>query len=336
MTAPTASDAPILVTGATGTTGSRVVAALRRGDAPVRAASRTPVPSDDPGVTPVRFSWEDPTTWDPALDGARGVYVLGPLTSAAPDAVLLPFVDRARALGVGRIVLLSGSPIAAGDPGLGRVHAALAAGPPGWAVLRPTWFAQNLVDVDHHVGGAVAAGEEIVTATGTGRIGFVDAADIAAVAARALLDPEPHDTDHLITGPEALSYDDVAEILSVARGREVRHRAVREPEAADAMAATGMPREYAGILAAMETAIAEGSEDRTTDTVLRVTGRAPRGVAEVVVEHVASGGVTGRGSADGSPERSALRPSSGTGTGPGADAVAARAATADPRGTVVR
>ncbi|WP_017574611.1 Rossmann-fold NAD(P)-binding domain-containing protein [Nocardiopsis kunsanensis] len=61
-------------------------------------------------------------------------------------------------------------------------------------------------------------GEKIVSATGTGRVAFVAADDIADVAVAALIDPVPHNTDHIITGPEALSYDEVAAILGEVTG----------------------------------------------------------------------------------------------------------------------
>lgn len=300
MTVPSAADStlpddgkPVLVLGSTGTTGRRVVAGLRAEGVPVRAATRSPGRSSDPGVEPVQFDWDDPAQHDDALRGARAAYILGPLVSAAPDQVLVPFVDRALAAGVRRLVLLSGSPIEPGDPGLGQVHVHLASSGAEWAVLRPTWFAQNMLDPAHHVGAAVLAGGDIVTATGRGRVGFVDAADIAAVAVRALLDPVSHDTDHLITGPEALSYDDVATLSRAATGRDVRHRAVSAEAAENHMVDAGMPREYAAVLAAMEVAIAGGAEERITDTVLRVTGRSPQPLADVFAEAFSEVSATG-------------------------------------------
>lgn len=122
---------------------------------------------------------------------------------------------------------------------------------------------------DHPVARGVRAGE-IVTATGTGRVGFVDADDIAAVAVRALTDEQPHNTDHLITGPQALSYHEAAEIIGDVTGRPVTHRAVDAPELLERLSA--YPPEFAAILAALDVAIADGAEDRVTDTVARVTG----------------------------------------------------------------
>ena len=79
---------------------------------------------------------------------------------------------------------------------------------PEWTVLRPSWFMQNFTG-DHLVAQGVRDGE-IVTATGDGRVAFVDAADIAAVAGRALIDDEPHNAEYILTGPDALSYEDAA------------------------------------------------------------------------------------------------------------------------------
>lgn len=90
----------------------------------------------------------------------------------------------------------------------------------GQAAGQPSWFMQNFT-ADHPVAHGIRATGEIVTATGDGRVGFIDAEDIAAVAARALLDDRPH-TEHLITGPEALGYADVARIVTEVLGRPVR------------------------------------------------------------------------------------------------------------------
>lgn len=123
------------------------------------------------------------------------------------------------------------------------------------------------------------AGDGSVTATGDGGVAFVDAADIAAVAVHALLDEAAPNDDLIVTGPDALSYDDAASVLARATGRPVRHRASTPGVAVEFMAAAGLPRELAELLATMETAIAAGSEERVTDTVERLTGRRPRDLA---------------------------------------------------------
>lgn len=268
-----------LVTGATGTTGSRTTAALAAAGHPVRAASRRATPL--PGTRPVRFDWYDPTTHADALAGAERLYLVPPVGDPDPAAVMLPFLRQARAAGARRAVLLSSSAIPEGGPGVGVVHQALAGLFDEWAVLRPSWFMQNFTGAHVHADSIRAHGV-IRTATGTGRVGFVDADDIAAVAARALTDDRSPDTDLVLTGPETLGYDDIAAVVTDVTGRTVVHQRLTYEEMRDRLAAA-MPPEFAAMLAGMDRAIADGAEDRTTDTVQRLTGRPPnsfRTVAE--------------------------------------------------------
>lgn len=260
-----------LVIGATGTTGSRVVSRLAAGGHRVKAAGRrAPTVAGSHGV---RFDWADPTTFDEALSGTDRVYLIPPIGSSEPAAAMLPFLGRARTAGVRRAVLLSSSAIPAGGPATGRIHEALPGLFDEWAVLRPSWFMQNFTG-DHPHARSIRAEGTVSTATGAGRVGFVDADDIAAVAVHALTDDRAPNTDLVITGPQALSYDDIAAVVTGVTGRKVTHRRLTYEQMRDRLAPT-MPVEFAAMLAGLDRAIAEGSEDRTTDTVHRLTGRPP-------------------------------------------------------------
>ncbi|MDU0257644.1 NmrA family NAD(P)-binding protein [Streptomyces sp. PU10] len=260
-----------LVIGATGTTGSRSAAQLTAAGHRVRAASRRAVPVA--GAEPVRFDWYDPATHAAALDGVDRVYLVPPVGDSDPAATMLPFLRRARTAGVRRAVLLSSSAIPEGGPAVGTVHRAL----PGlfgqWAVLRPSWFMQNFTGTHAHARGIRDDGV-IRTATASGRVGFVDAEDIAAVAVRALTDEQAPNTDLVLTGPEALSHDDIAAVVTEVTGRSVTHCRLSYEQMRDRLAAE-VPREFAAMLAGLDRAIADGAEDRVTDTVQRVTGRPP-------------------------------------------------------------
>ncbi|MFB7498805.1 NAD(P)H-binding protein [Streptomyces sp. NPDC056161] len=261
-----------LVIGATGTTGGRTAARLTAAGHRVRAASRRASPV--PGAEPVRFDWYEPATHAAALDGTDRVYLVPPLGDADPAAVMLPFLRRARAAGVRRAVLLSASAVPAGGPAVGLVHQALPGLFDEWAVLRPSWFMQNFTGSHAHAL-SIRADGTIWTATGDGRVGFVDAEDIAAVAAHALTDEHVPGTDLVLTGPQALSHDDIAAALTEVTGRRVVHRRLSHDRMRDRLAAH-VPMDFAVLLADMDLAIAEGSEDRVTDTVRRVTGRPAR------------------------------------------------------------
>ncbi|MGW0909511.1 NmrA family NAD(P)-binding protein [Streptomyces sp. NPDC002853] len=261
-----------LVIGATGTTGSRTAAQLSAVGHRVKAASRRAV--DVPGAEPVAFDWYEPATHAAALDGADRVYLIPPVGDADPAAVMLPFLQQAHTAGVHRAVLLSSSAIPEGGPAVGRVHQALPDLFEHWAVLRPSWFMQNFTGTHAH---AVSIREEgaIWTATGSGRVGFVDVEDIAAVAAHALTDEHAPNTDLVLTGPEALSYDDIAATITQVAGRPVNHHRLSYEQMRDRLTAQ-VPLEFASMLAGMDRAIAEGAEDRITDTVQRLTGRPAR------------------------------------------------------------
>ena len=261
-----------LVIGASGTTGRRVVARLVATGHGAKAASRhaTPVP----GAAPVRFDWHDPSTHADALAGADRVYLIPPPADSDPAAVMVPFLRQARAAGVHRAVLLSSSAIPEGGPAVGSVHRALPDLIEQWAVLRPSWFMQNFTGTHAHALSIREHGS-ILTATGSGRVGFIDAEDIAAVAVQALTGEHAPDTDLILTGPEALSYDDIAAIMTKVTGRLVVHRSLSYEQMRDRLAAE-IPEEFAAMLADLDRAIAAGSEDRVTDSVQRLTGRPAR------------------------------------------------------------
>ncbi|VEG50844.1 NmrA family protein [Mycolicibacterium chitae] len=221
----------------------------------------------------MRFDWADRDTHKVALDGAAAVYLVAPIGAADPAPMVELFLQDAVDLGVRRVIALSSSALPEGAPGLGQVHHLVRTMMPEWAVLRPSWFMQNFTG-DHVVAQGVRRGV-IVTATGTGRIAFVDAGDIAAVAVRALTDDVPHNTEHLITGPQALSYADTTLVVSEFVDHPVRHRPVSAATFAALLTGSGVPADFAEILAALDTEIAGGAEDRLTDTVFEVTGRAP-------------------------------------------------------------
>ncbi|WP_221358499.1 NAD(P)H-binding protein [Streptomyces beigongshangae] len=272
MTGAGAGTGVALVLGATGTTGSRVVPRLTARGHRVRAASRRAVPVG--GAEAVRFDWYDPATYAAALDGADRAYLVAPVDSASPADVMLPFLEQARAAGLRRAVLLSSSAVPAGGPAVGQVHRALPGLFDEWAVLRPSWFMQNFTG-DHMHARSIREEGVIMTAAGEGRVAFVDADDIAAVAVHALTDVRAPGTDLVVTGPQALSHADVAAVLTEVTGRAVVHRSLTYEEMRDRLAAS-MPVEYAAMLAGMDRANGEGAEDRTTDTVRRLTGRPPR------------------------------------------------------------
>lgn len=257
----------VLITGGTGKTGSRLALALHKRGLEARIASRSAG-----GEGAVRFDWRDETTFAAALDGVSAIYLVAPTDTSEPLDVMRPFLDRALQTGVERFVLLSASSLEAGGPMMGAVDAFLRERAPEWMTLRPTWFMQNFSEGPHRV--TIRDENAIYSATENGRVPFIDAADIAAVAAAALLGSLPN-RDAILTGPQTLSYDEVAAILSQISGRSIAHYRLSESELSARYEAQGLPPQYAPILAKMDTSIARGAENRVTDEVKTITGQAP-------------------------------------------------------------
>ena len=268
----------ILVTGGTGKTGRRVAEQLRSIWGVPRIATRNPHHE-----THVRFDWSDASTFAEAFENVGAVYLVAPTDTVESLEAMQPALEAALQAGVKRFVLLSASSLEEGGPMMGKVHSWLRHNAPEWVVLRPTWFMQNFSELHHR--DPIREESALYTATGDGRIGFIDAADIAASAAAVLVAPHVENTDYILTGPEAMSYDGVAASLSRQLGRQVHHHRLTVPGLTARHREQGLPEDYARTLAAMDGAIAGGSEDRVTDNVRKLTGRAPMAFADFVQQN---------------------------------------------------
>ncbi|MBB3086936.1 SDR family oxidoreductase [Geodermatophilus sabuli] len=255
---------PVLVLGATGITGRRVVHALREAGTEVRAASRS---------SGTRFDWSAPETWEPALAGIRGLYLMAPDGVPVDPRLVTLAVDS----GVLRVVLLSSGAVEEmGDARLLDAERVVRECGAEWTVLRPSWFDQ---DFDEGVfRDAVLAGE-LALPLGDLRQAFVDAADIAAVAAVALTADGHAGRTYEVQGPDALTFAEAAAAIAAASGRPVRFAGDPDEYRAAHLALGRDPTEVEGELAAFAALRARG-HDEPGDVVRRVTGRAPTGFEE--------------------------------------------------------
>jgi festuclavine dehydrogenase len=99
--------------------------------------------------------------------------------------------------------------------------------------------------------------------------------DIANVAAHLLTAAEAPNQDYLVVGPELLSYDDIAAILSEVLGRTITHIGMSPAEQAAVHVGLGCPKDFAELLVSLDLRIAEGKEAHSDDSVERVTGQKP-------------------------------------------------------------
>lgn len=273
----------ILVAGATGTVGSSVVRELlARGVAP-RAFVRDPrkgreVLGGEVGLAEGDF--DRPETIDAALEGADRLFIL---TASTPrlrehERNLLEAAIRARV----RVVKLSWlaadeqSPLVTGRWHRESERNLERSGLP-YTILRPASFMQNFFLMINHGTFATAAED--------GKVGMVDAGDIGAVAAVTLTEEGHEAKTYPITGPEALSFDEAAKILSDAAGVDIRHIRVSQDDLRNALRQMTGEDWLGELLGALHAVDAAGHEATVTDAVRKITGREARSLSDFARDH---------------------------------------------------
>lgn len=266
-------DELILVLGGTGTTGRRLTRRLRDAGAAVKAVSRRSVP---------RFDWSDSATWEEAVTGATRMYLMTPHGQPVEPAFVRHVVEQ----GVRHIVLLSSRGIEVmGDERLLAAERTVRDSGADWTIMRPDWFNQNF-DEGFFCPAVLAGG--LAVPLGEARQVFVDADDIAAVAAAVLTEGGHAGRSYEVTGPDPLTFADALEIIGAVSGRSIRYGGT----AADYMeqqTALGMSEEQTRQEIAAFTALRDLGDQVPTDTVSRVTGRPPKDFRAYAVEASARG-----------------------------------------------
>src|SRR5919206_1104554 len=272
----------LLVTGATGTTGSEVLRALKDRQVPARALVRDETKAHhlrDLGFEPATGDLGDPRTLRPALEGVERAYLVspaGPMQSELEQT----FIETAKEAGVKHIVKLS---VIGANPEAplrfarshGKVEHALKESGIAWTMLRPTAFMQN----------TLAWGPQVHDGTfyspvPDAAVSVVDARDVAEVAAAALTDPAHEGRSYGLSGPEAVSYRDQARRLFGAAGREVTVEEIPIEALKRELVRAGVPPWNAEGLAELMELYAGGGAQTVTSGIKDALGREPRDLDE--------------------------------------------------------
>jgi len=259
----------VLVTGVRGKTGVPLAELLvARPEVEVLGGSSDPSTVTMDGVRPTAFSWDDAAGWVAATDGLDAAYVVRPDRADAPELIASLLAVMAPRT---RVVLLSEQDAdSVGPDGWApRCEQAVRGSRSDWTILRPSWFMQVFTDPRFYRDD-VRSGELPFSSAGA-RVAWIDARDIAGVAARALLEDGHSGVVYELSGPEALSLTRTAELLSIAVGRPVTHREVTIDEAVTDT--DGFERELFEVTLER---VHAGTFAVVTDTVERVTGRPAR------------------------------------------------------------
>lgn len=279
----------ILVTGATGNIGSEIVRELRDRGAPVRAFVRDPDKArrrlgEELDVASGDFA--DPASIRRALDGVKQVLLSVPNGPRQVEHEV-NVINAAASAGVGRIVKLStvgaeiGSPAAFWDwHGRSEQHLRVSAVPA--VILRSNFYMSNLLASAEQI----RRDARLYAPADQSRIAMIDPRDVGAVAAGVLTGRGHEGQTYVLTGPEAITFGDIASQLSATTGRRVEFVDVPDEAARAGMVAAGMPDWFAESLVTVFVMLRQGAAEQKTDTVERLTGRQPRSFAEFAGDHI--------------------------------------------------
>ena len=276
----------VLVTGAVGNVGREVVRAVHARGLTARVADLSVSAIRQMhglDVDAVRLDYDDPSTFEHALDGCSELFLVRPPAVACMESTLLPFIDVALVKGIEHIVFLSA--LGAATNKLVPHHAVeqhLGESNVSYTLLRPSFFSQNLGAAYRE---DIAQDGRLFLPAGRGRVAFVDIRDVAEVAAIILEDPEPHrGAAYTCTGPEAFSFEETARLMTDVIRRPIRYECASLAGYVRHLSERGLSLAQIAVQTVLHVGLRFGQNERIDPTLERLLGHRPRTLATYVRE----------------------------------------------------
>ncbi len=278
----------ILLTGITGTCGRAILTVLGERQIPVRALVRDLDKVTDlsmPGLEIVQGDLEDESSIESALQGVDRAFLVM-ANSEQQLANEKRFIDVAKRREVSHLVKLSASGADVKSSALlKRVHGEaeeyLARSGMNYTHIRPNFFMQNIL----HCAASIVAEDRFYLPLGEGRTGIIDVADVADVVVTVLTESGHKGQTYYITGPEILSFYDLAEQMSEVLGRKITYVDLPAQEFRSQLLNWGSSDWYVNAVMALFELMAQDTAASVTDTCRELCGRAPRSFRSFVQQH---------------------------------------------------
>jgi uncharacterized protein YbjT (DUF2867 family) len=266
----------IVVIGGTGKTGRKVVEGLTELGHNVRIGSRNGTP---------KFHWEDPTTYALALEGMDKAYIVFYPDLAVPTAkkAISDFTETALQKGLEKVVLLSGK----GEKNAEECEEIVACSGLNYTIVRASWFNQNFSESLFLP--SILAGH-VALPMPEAQIPFVDVADIAEVAIKALTDDSFNGQTLTVTGPRKLTFEQAVQTIAQATNREIKYEAVSLDDFTDSLKQMGLPNDVIWLFGYLfEEVVGNPNNQEVFEDVEKVLGRKAIDFAEYVEKATKTG-----------------------------------------------
>ncbi len=278
----------LLITGATGHNGSEIIKRLSAAGIGARAMTRNPSKAPQlEGIEWVEGSFDDKASLVAAMQDVDRVFIVLPVSPNMVEQASNA-IAAAQQTGVQQIVKLSGFGASSDSPSeIIRMHGEsdelIKNSGLAWTLLQPNSFFQNILGFI----ATIRDQNSFYLPMKDGSQSLIDVRDIADVAVAVLTGEGHENKTYRLSGPEALNFNEVADILSDVLGRQIQYVDVPPEAARQAMRDMGMSEWTAGALAEILVVFAEGHHNEVTSTVEEVSGHAPRSFRTFVEDHKA-------------------------------------------------
>ena len=261
----------ILILGATGTVGSAIVNELQNQNRSFYVGVRNP---EKLAHLPQRIiDYSQPEGFATALEGIKGLFMVAPSFSHGQiEKAFQQLVQTAKEIGVEHIIYLSAFGAEQNPEGSHRQielmveHTGIA-----YTFLRPNFFMQNFTTLER----SNLEKGIIYLPTGDGKASYIDVRDIAKVFATTILNPDHYNKAYPLTGGEALTSSQIAQLFTQHSGKAVQHVDPNEEEYAAALRQYGLDEAGVQMNLFLYSFIKNGYVQIVLPTIEQITGQAP-------------------------------------------------------------
>lgn len=278
----------ILVIGGTGNIGYPLIKYLNQKNISVIAGSHNPNKAADKfqnlnHVTVKDFDFLDSSTFESAFNGVNKVFFVRPPQLANPQKDMLPFLKYAQQQKIDQIVFISllGVEKNPMTPHHQIEQMILDLNLP-YTFIRPSFFMQNL-DTTHQLD--IQKNHDLFIPAGNSRTSFIDTRDIGEIAGIALLNDKYLYQKLNITGPMALSYQEIAQIMTQVLGTTITYSKPSLWKFRKIMLQRGMKKDFVNVMVMLYLITQLGNAKEVTDTAEKVLGHKPRTIQNYIQDY---------------------------------------------------